>query len=149
MSKPVKKPRTLPVRKTITAFMVAMEYEFVSEKTATATSRYTSHRGIPDGDFPNAHQSIATILTTRWELPMAHAEDLVELRKTLVGLGFVGMPWWRGEGLWMDRIGHQLTTTWFCNGRGRRRTLAVEYTSTTQKPDLAYERTGRGRGQVY
>lgn len=145
MTKKPKKPtrRLPPIRAAVAAYLVSAGFQQVGEPAVTKdTTRYVSHRGIPDGDFPNAHQSIHTRTVTEWWRPRSGDAEVAALIKALEAAGLSGQYSKYSKAWDYVRGSH------WVRARFVRNTLVVTHQSETAAPDLAFERSGRGIGQI-
>jgi hypothetical protein len=122
---------------------VGLEHEGTS--SSSSTKRYVK-RGFYDGDHPNAHQSIETRKEHTYEGQLKSEKDVHVAHKAihdhLVKAGFTSH---RLKGL-LPRAYWKNNHSVFIKTKGK--ILRAYHVSKTTKPDLDYERSGRGRGQL-
>lgn len=114
--------------------------------TEHETSRYVK-RGFYDGDYPNAHQSKVTTVTHWFRAKDPDGAHFHALHSHLKKSGVGVTKKIRVERLKMDNYsgvkGNHTFNVTHKNGK-----TTVSHSIRSTKPDVEFERSGRGRGQI-
>jgi hypothetical protein len=120
---------------------------FTGESTTENEVRRYVKKGFYDGDYPNAHQSVATINHHKYEKSDPKQEEREELRSHLTSLGYkhtIYPPhkWRKSEQDNYSKGKHFVAASY------DKKKFIVSHSHETTKPDLEFERSGRGHGQI-
>lgn len=118
-------------------------YEHTKNEVTNTKGRYTSHKGIPDGDYPNAYQT--NIHNEQHEfVKSGDKEAFNNLHQHLVDHGFKHNTWKYGAKTinMYNRGDHTVHV------EHNTKIVKVKHSSRTTTPDHEYTRSGKGVGQI-
>lgn len=134
-----KTKKAASVAKSLHAHLVAGGFTKDGQSEDNEVGRYVK-RGFYDGDYPNAHQTLIRHTHHNFsaaDKDKAKFDSAVAYAKTL---GFNGYTHKN------THVAYKNNHTVSVANKGGK--TMVMHTVTTNKPDLAFERSGKGRGQI-